>query len=583
MCGLFGWSFEDRKAIPDRWQVAATLLAYEMDDRGRHSWGHFSSEGGLVKGLGYAISGMNFRRLATRAAVIAHTRFKTIGDPTVENAHPFRFDNIVGAHNGSVNNWFSLNKEYGRDLPVDSMQIFAHLAEGRSLEDVKAYGAIEYFDLKEPDAVYLARFFGGQLAIYGIGKDSDSYSGVVWASTEKAVRAALASCGLDGFLFQMPEDRLFWAQRGKLYITEGKLSVGRPEWIRGRNNNYTGARGYNNYGGTQTTDAWRKEYEERQKKEREERNGNRTPTLIGCGVDDKEANGNVRTFPPPSSPPPSAEDTIPAPNTTSKTDVNSPGRVRRDLVITDDRLPEYQVESPAQMNDVVARALKSGATYSWPRRVLIQAENIGKYGNFCIICRWCGWYFCREEMCVECTALGYCNECCSWKGDHSGLDEDWRQLAERTRRRMSEFDLLDDDDNDSASVVVNRVDLDITLAREAQNRKNGRGRGKKKEKPVPTSLVLTSEDFEGTHAPVVPGLGPVVVKSLDDDRESPTRRIGFVPGAPVENVSLTEKQYYSTTAKVVRCATCHFDAPTHSGTCRNRPVGDKPSARHGGY
>lgn len=37
--------------------------------------------------------------------MIGHNRYATIGDKTAENAHPFEFDGLVGAHNGTLDNW----------------------------------------------------------------------------------------------------------------------------------------------------------------------------------------------------------------------------------------------------------------------------------------------------------------------------------------------------------------------------------------------------------------------------------------------------------------------------------------------
>lgn len=42
-------------------------------------------------------------------AMIGHNRFATIGERVAANAHPFEFANLVGAHNGTLDNW-ALNK-----------------------------------------------------------------------------------------------------------------------------------------------------------------------------------------------------------------------------------------------------------------------------------------------------------------------------------------------------------------------------------------------------------------------------------------------------------------------------------------
>ena len=67
---------------------------------------------------------------------MGHNRFATQGKVTVENAHPFEFDNVVGAHNGTVS-MHSLKNFHGyRDFDVDSQIIYSHLSHTQNIEDV---------------------------------------------------------------------------------------------------------------------------------------------------------------------------------------------------------------------------------------------------------------------------------------------------------------------------------------------------------------------------------------------------------------------------------------------------------------
>ena len=47
--------------------------------------------------------------------IIGHNRYATIGAKTAENSHPFEFKNLVGAHNGTIDNW-SLKHLEGSEL-----------------------------------------------------------------------------------------------------------------------------------------------------------------------------------------------------------------------------------------------------------------------------------------------------------------------------------------------------------------------------------------------------------------------------------------------------------------------------------
>lgn len=75
---------------------------------------------------------------------IGHNRFATQGEVNEDNAHPFEFDNLVGAHNGTVQD-YSIRDFHGyKDFDVDSQVIYSHLSHTRSIDDVweKADGAL---------------------------------------------------------------------------------------------------------------------------------------------------------------------------------------------------------------------------------------------------------------------------------------------------------------------------------------------------------------------------------------------------------------------------------------------------------
>ena len=89
---------------------------------------------------------------------IGHTRAKTTGAVTNRNAHPFRYGNITGAHNGMISNYYGLKSEEEIDINVDSEIIF-HLINKYGLKNAlpKLRGslAIAWF---EDDALNLYRY-----------------------------------------------------------------------------------------------------------------------------------------------------------------------------------------------------------------------------------------------------------------------------------------------------------------------------------------------------------------------------------------------------------------------------------------
>lgn len=72
-----------------------------------------------------ALSGWN------STVFLGHNRFATKGGVNNMNAHPYEFDHIVGAHNGTldVSSWNALETAIGEKFPVDSMAIIAGIAK----------------------------------------------------------------------------------------------------------------------------------------------------------------------------------------------------------------------------------------------------------------------------------------------------------------------------------------------------------------------------------------------------------------------------------------------------------------------
>lgn len=82
--------------------------------------------------------------------IIGHNRAATIGKVTVSNAHPFRYKHIVGAHNGSLKDWFDLHNS--KDFDVDSKALFNHIAEKGIKDAWKSFigaAALTFWDNKE--------------------------------------------------------------------------------------------------------------------------------------------------------------------------------------------------------------------------------------------------------------------------------------------------------------------------------------------------------------------------------------------------------------------------------------------------
>jgi predicted glutamine amidotransferase len=250
VCGLFGWQWTNPPDKGDR-LVLGAMLASLNDERGGDSWG-FAADGGEVihKGVGYFSRSKAVKDLARYDSLIGHCRFKTSGDATPENAHPFKMGHIVGAHNGCIYNKFALDKEYNRVFAVDSMHVFKHIEEKRwPLDDLEGYGTIEFFDKTEPDSIFLSRFRGELAVARVVGH------GLVWSSTKNHLEAALTMAGMDGTYISLTDTVVYKLHKGVIHRTKLRANVARNTtrsyFTNTTNSNYNNRQGrdWENYDG----------------------------------------------------------------------------------------------------------------------------------------------------------------------------------------------------------------------------------------------------------------------------------------------------------------------------------------------
>jgi Glutamine amidotransferase domain len=154
MCGILGTS-----KLTQSTRAMLPYLGIEMSMRGTDSWG--ASDGSeILKHLGSIVDSYECPERWEGSRVIYHTRAASHGAKTLPNTHPFEFakpdgSKVIGIHNGIIRNHDELNRKLSRNFDVDSMHIFAGLAEGRGVGDLEGYGAIAWF---EDGELYLCRF-----------------------------------------------------------------------------------------------------------------------------------------------------------------------------------------------------------------------------------------------------------------------------------------------------------------------------------------------------------------------------------------------------------------------------------------
>lgn len=210
MCGIAGYIVtQDSPSV----RTAISILALEMEDRGRDSWGMFYGVPGeslAVHRIATSIRSSFDFPLIMPLGMALHTRHATTGKIKAGNAHPFTAKGVkgkvVGIHNGIISNHAEVGHAYDRSYRVDSEHIFAHIADGLPLSDLEGYGTIAY---AHNGQWFIGRFNGGELSI------AKTELGIFFASTESSLRLALRLAGI-------PITKWLTTKDGTLYALSAK-------------------------------------------------------------------------------------------------------------------------------------------------------------------------------------------------------------------------------------------------------------------------------------------------------------------------------------------------------------------------
>lgn len=144
----------------------------------------------LWKGLKFSTTGIVS---ATPKVLIGHNRSATSGTITVENAHPFEVDHIVGVHNGTLRTLYALNGKQGE---VDSFRLYQTVVEKgiketwESLYDDDA-AALVFWDKNEKTVNIIRNNERTLFYAYSESKDC-----IFWASEAWMIRTAASRNGV---------------------------------------------------------------------------------------------------------------------------------------------------------------------------------------------------------------------------------------------------------------------------------------------------------------------------------------------------------------------------------------------------
>lgn len=125
----------------------------------------------------------------TKQLFIGHCRYATMGEVSLQNAHPFNFANVVGVHNGTIRGTFEGSKEYG----TDSEALYALINEKgivealNEIEHLDPSYALVWYDKREKTINFVRNNKRPLWFSYVANRQT-----LVWSSTKESIDFAVA-------------------------------------------------------------------------------------------------------------------------------------------------------------------------------------------------------------------------------------------------------------------------------------------------------------------------------------------------------------------------------------------------------
>jgi hypothetical protein len=176
-------------------------------------------------------------------AFIGHNRAATKGVVNNLNAHPYEFGEIVGAHNGTLDNksWKALEESLGESFGVDSMAVIAHIAKfgiDATIPLMQGAWSLVWYDKTDKTLNFIRN--KERPMWFGYSKDGRK---LFWASEWPMIQAAAKlSPALyewhisdKGFTyFETEEDTLYTFNLEELRSIDGGIPDGKRHVIKGK-------------------------------------------------------------------------------------------------------------------------------------------------------------------------------------------------------------------------------------------------------------------------------------------------------------------------------------------------------------
>lgn len=145
---------------------------------------------------------------------LGHNRAATVGSISSANAHPFQFDHIIGAQNGTldITSHAELEELAGERYPVDSQALFAAIARlgiEETVKHMRGAWALTWYDEREGSLNFLRndkRPFWYAFAGTTTGEIT-LYDKIIWASEHPMMAAAVQLSQTGYKLFKTDDEK----------------------------------------------------------------------------------------------------------------------------------------------------------------------------------------------------------------------------------------------------------------------------------------------------------------------------------------------------------------------------------------